>query len=123
MSQYAEHEHHAFLSAAWEALDNPGLQAALTRLTDTLMEGNRCGYATLPGSDGLRDRAKRIKEHTLANLDRYLEQLEASVLRVGGLVHWARTAEEARQIVVAIARQTNCKKAVKSKSMTAEEIH
>src|SRR4029077_13695655 len=33
------------------------------------------------------------------------------------------TAEEARQIVVAIARQTKCTRAVKSKSMTSEEIH
>src|SRR5581483_7617211 len=65
----------------------------------------------------------RIKEHTLAHLDRYLEQLEASVQRVGGKVHWAADADEARRIVVEIARQTNCKRAVKSKSMTTEEIH
>src|SRR5207245_1928448 len=67
--------------------------------------------------------AKSIKEHTLANLDKYLEQLEASVQRNGGQVHWASTAEEARQTVLQIAKQSNCKQAVKSKSMTSEEIH
>src|SRR5205814_4092851 len=36
---------------------------------------------------------------------------------------WASTAEEARQIVLQIAKQSNCKQAVKSKSMTSEEIH
>jgi len=46
----------------------------------------------------------RIKEHTLAHLDRYLEQLEASVKRLGGHVHWAATAEDAKNIVANIAK-------------------
>ena len=58
------------------------------------MAGNRRGYAALADSGDLRDHAKRIKEHTLAHLDRYLEQLEASVIKLGGKVHWAATAEE-----------------------------
>src|SRR5947209_8538805 len=78
MIDYARHEHHDFLNAAGRALENPPLQAALVRLTDTLMAGNRRGYAALADSDRLRDHAKRIKEHTLAHLDRYLEQLKAS---------------------------------------------
>jgi len=120
---YASHEHHDFLGATRHALADVPLQAALTRLTDTLMAGNRRGYAALAESDQLRDHAKRIKEHTLAHLDQYLEKLEASVQRLGGQVHWAADAEEARQIIVAIARKAGCKKAVKSKSMTSEEIH
>jgi L-lactate dehydrogenase complex protein LldF len=123
MSDYARHEHHDFPGAVTQALADPPLQAALVRLTGTLMAGNRRAYAALPDSDKLRDHAKRIKEHTLANLDGYLEQLEASVQRVGGEVHWANDAEEARQIVVGIASETGCKRAVKSKSMTSEEIH
>ncbi len=120
---YAQHEHHDFLGASAQALADPPLQAALTRLTDTLMAGNRRGYATLADSGALRDHAKRIKEHTLAHLDRYLEQLEASIQRLGGHVHWAATAEDARQIIVKIAQQAGGKNAVKSKSMTSEEIH
>src|SRR5437660_932892 len=123
MNDYARHEHHDFLGAARQALADPPLQAALIRLTSTLMAGNRRGYAALADSDKLRDHAKRIKEHALAHLDKYLEQLEASVQKLGGTVHWAATAEDARQIVVNIARQANCKHAVKSKSMTSEEIH
>jgi L-lactate dehydrogenase complex protein LldF len=123
MSAYAKHEHHDFLGAVEQALADPPLQAALVRLTGTLLAGNRRGFAALADSDKLRDYAKQIKEHTLAHLHRYLEQLEASVRRVGGQVNWAADAEEARQIVVGIARRTNCKRAVKSKSMTSEEIH
>ena len=79
MTDHARHEHHDFLNAAGRALADPPLQAALTRLTDTLLAGNRRGYAALADSGALRDHAKRIKEHTLAHLDQYLEQLEASV--------------------------------------------
>src|SRR5919199_225065 len=118
MSQYAQHEHHDFLDATRQALADAPLQVALGRLTSTLMAGNRRGFAALADSSQLRDHAKRIKEHTLAHLDRYLEQLEASVLKLGGKVHWATTAEEARRAVVDIARRANCRRAVKSKSMT-----
>jgi L-lactate dehydrogenase complex protein LldF len=123
MSDYARHEHHDFVNAARQALEDPPLQAALVRLTSTLMAGNRRGYAALAGSDALRDHAKRIKEHVLAHLDRYLEQLELSVQKRGGHVHWAATAEDARRIIVDIARRAGCSRAVKSKSMTTEEVH
>jgi L-lactate dehydrogenase complex protein LldF len=123
MNNYARHEHHDFMGAAGQALADQPLQAALVRLTGTLLAANRRGYAALADSNALRDHAKRIKEHTLAHLDTYLEQLEASVERAGGEVHWAADAEEARRIVVGIARQAGCKRAVKSKSMTTEEVH
>ena len=123
MSDYARHEHHDFMEAAGQALADPPLQAALVRLTSTLLAANRRGYANLSDSDKLRDHAKQIKEHTLAHLDQYLEQMEESVQRNGGHVHWASTAKDARQIVLQIAQQANCKKVVKSKSMTSEEIH
>jgi len=123
MSNYARHEHHDFLNAAQQALADPPLQSALVRLTSTLLAGNRRGYAALADSDALREHAKHIKEHTLAHLDRYLEQLEAAVQKRGGHVHWAATAEDARRIVLDIAQRTNCRRIVKSKSMTSEEIH
>lgn len=123
MNDYARHEHHDFLGASTQALADPPLQAALVRLTGTLMAGNRRGYAALADSDKLRDHAKQIKQHTLAHLDRYLEQLETSVQRLGGHVHWAATADDARRIVAEIAHKTGCKLAVKSKSMTSEEVH
>ncbi len=123
MTNYASHEHHDFTGATAEALANQPLQAALHRLTDTLLAANRRGYAVLADSDKLREHAKRIKEHTLAHLDQYLEQLESSVQKLGGYVHWAATAEDARRVVVDVARRTQCRRAVKSKSMTSEEIH
>jgi L-lactate dehydrogenase complex protein LldF len=123
MNDYARHEHHDFLNAARQALADAPLQEALVRLTGTLLAGNRRGYAALADSGPLRDHAKRIKEHTLAHLDRYLEQLETSIRQCGGHVHWAATAEDARRAVVEIARRADCRTVVKSKSMTSEEVH
>src|SRR5205085_3156853 len=123
MTNYAQHEHHDFMGGAHHALHDPPLQAALVRLTDTLMAANRRGYAALADSDQLRDHAKRIKEHTLAHLDRYLEQLETSVQRLGGHVHWAADAAEARRLITGIAQKSGCRHVVKSKSMTTEEVH
>src|SRR5205085_6772880 len=47
----------------------------------------------------------------------------ASVYKSGGKVHWAATAEDARNIILDIAQETNSRRVVKSKSMTSEEIH
>src|SRR5438874_8295603 len=123
MSAYARHEHHDFVGAVGQDLRDVPLQAALIRLTDTLMTANRRGFAALADSDLLRDHAKRIKEHTLAHLDQYLEQLEESLLQLGVHVHWAENAEEARRVVVGIAQKSGWTKAVKSKSMISEVIH
>src|SRR2546425_4359980 len=106
MNDYAQHEHHEFLDASDQALHDAPLQAALIRLTGTLLAGNRRGYAALADSSQLRDHAKRVKEHSLAHLDRYLEQLEASVQRLGGHVHWAADADEARRIILEIAQKS-----------------
>src|ERR1041384_6327689 len=113
---YAQDEHHDFLGATAQALADPPLQAALVRLTDTLLAANRKGYAALGDSSDLRDHAKRIKEHTLANLDRYLEQLEASVIRSGGKVHWAADADEACRIIVDLGKSTSSKRIVRCES-------
>jgi len=123
MVDYARHEHHDFLGGTEQALASADLQTALRRLTHAMSEGNRRGYGSLPDSDALRDHAKRVKEHTLAHLDTYLEQLEKSVQRLGGHVHWAETAEDARRIVAEITTRAKAKIVVKSKSMTTEEIH
>jgi L-lactate dehydrogenase complex protein LldF len=123
MTDYAREEHGDFSGAVSQALADAPLQAALARLTDTLMTANRRGYAALADSDKLRTHAKRIKQHTLAHLDTYLAQLDESVRLAGGHVHWAMDGEDACRIVLEIADQSNCRSAVKSKSMTSEEIH
>jgi L-lactate dehydrogenase complex protein LldF len=70
-----------------------------------------------------RSLAAQIKWETINYLDRYLEQFERKVIENGGQVHWAEDAEQARQIILSIARRHGVTKVVKSKSMVTEEIH
>ena len=78
--------------------------------------------AELPQWEQLRQIGSDLRLHTIANMDVYLTRLEEQVKTAGGHVHWAETAEEARQIVLQIAKEHNVKKAVKAKSMATEEI-
>jgi L-lactate dehydrogenase complex protein LldF len=76
----------------------------------------------MPDWQALRESAKRIREHTMQHLDLYLEQFERNCTAAGGIVHWARDAEEARAIVVGLARAAGAREVIKIKSMTTEEI-
>src|SRR5580692_1327230 len=58
----------------------------------------------------------------MAHLDFYLEQFERNCTAAGGVVHWARDAEEARQIVVSLVKESASTEVIKIKSMTTEEI-
>lgn len=76
----------------------------------------------LPDANGLRTLAGEIKQHAIENLDYYLEQLQKNVEKNGGQVHFAATADDARRIILEIARKGNCTRVIKSKSMASEEI-
>ncbi len=71
----------------------------------------------------LRNSADKIKTHTLAHLDTYLEAFEQNALQRGIKVHWAKDAAEHNEIVLDILRSNNVKMVVKSKSMLTEECH
>lgn len=120
---YAQREHHEFLSAAEEALHNANLQLALAALGDTLGQRNKDAFSALDCSDDLRERARAIKNATMAALDEHLATLADAVERRGGQVHFAADAEDACRIVTQIARDEKARRVVKSKSMTTEEIH
>jgi L-lactate dehydrogenase complex protein LldF len=123
MTDYLRQTHHEFETASAEALADSRLQTILGKLGDTLGQRNRDAWAALPNSNLIRERARAIKDETLAELDQHLAQLERSVHSRGGHVHWATDGAEACRIVVELIRQRQGTKVVKSKSMTSEEIH
>src|SRR2546428_2548138 len=108
---------------ASNALRDRFLHEALDIATTKFIALRREAFGDFPQGEGLRDRARAIKEATLQRLDEHLETLVANIERLGGHVHFATTAEEARQIILDIARRTGARMAVKSKSMATEEIH
>ena len=79
--------------------------------------------AALPDYDALKDEARRIKEHALANRKTLLQRLSESVTRNGGHFFFARDAQEARQYIQEVCKRHRVRSLVKGKSMTSEEIH
>jgi len=104
-----------------EALADVQLQKALGRGLG-FVERRRIAADALPEFDALRDVVRDIKDHTLAHLDLYLEAYEARVIAQGGHVHYAVSADAAREIVLGICRKVGAKTVTKGKSMVSEEI-
>jgi L-lactate dehydrogenase complex protein LldF len=112
----------AFPDRAAAALGDRHLQEALSIATTKFIGLRRESFAGFPEGDALRDRARAIKEATLQRLDVHLGRLADQVERLGGHVHWAATADEAREVILRLCRDRGVRMAVKSKSMATEEI-
>ncbi len=111
-----------FVRNAKDALEDPFLGDALRTAMRRFRAARQSVVDELPDWQILRVHAHAVKMHVLANLARYLEQLEGQVTAAGGVVHWAQDAAEARHVIVDLARARGIRSAVKSKSMTTEEI-
>src|SRR6516225_14239 len=111
-----------FKDNAKAALADTDLQNALKFVEVNFIARRREVAAELPEFEALRDSARDIKDHTLAHLDLYLEAYEKRVVAHGGHVHYAVTAQDARQIILDICREVGAKIVTKGKSMIAEEI-
>src|SRR5437667_2038714 len=76
----------------------------------------------MPDWQELREAGRALKERVLRHLDTYLLELEASVQRASGHIHWARDAEEANAIITRIAADHGAREVIKVKSLTTDEI-
>ncbi|MFJ8713503.1 LutB/LldF family L-lactate oxidation iron-sulfur protein [Streptomyces violaceus] len=112
----------AFPEAAREAVGNETLRGNLRHATHTIRAKRAKAVTEVSDWAELREAGKRIKDHTLRHLDRYLEQLEESVTAAGGIVHWAADADEANEIVTQLVKMTGESEVVKVKSMATQEI-
>ena len=69
-----------------------------------------------------RNLGAQIKDYVLDNLADLLVTFEKNATAAGAQVHWAIDAQDARKIVVDLAKKHKAKNAIKSKSMLSEEI-
>ncbi len=111
-----------FAGNARIALNDENLKQALDKMKSGFVDKRTAAAERLPEFEALRDNARDIKNHTLENLDYYLEKFEQRATEHGGCVHWCRTAEEARATILQICRDVNAKTVTKGKSMIAEEL-
>ncbi len=111
-----------FKRNATRAIADVSLQKALANSRPQFMARRARAVAALPEFEALRDTARDIKNHTLANLDFYLQAWEAKILAAGGKVHWCPTANDARKAVLEICQAVGARTVTKGKSMIGEEI-
>jgi L-lactate dehydrogenase complex protein LldF len=112
----------SFATEAKSSLADTQLRRNLGRATTTIRAKRAAVVSEVPDWAQLRAAGAAIKDDVLANLDRYLLQLEEQVSARGGTVHWARDANEANQIVLDLVRATGAREVVKVKSMATQEI-
>jgi len=115
----------AFHQRIQYALLDERLQQAVYAATGRLRDKRRGSIVPgqLPDYQELRTHAHHIKKHTMENLDYYLEVLARRVEERGGRVAWCRDAGEVQEVIGRLARERGIRLAVKSKSMTSEEVH
>ncbi len=111
-----------FKKNASGALNDAQLQRALAHVPRGFVKKRQDAADALPEFERLRDQGRDIKNHVLDHLDLYLEAFEEKVVEAGGHVHWATTAEEARNLVVRLCLDREAETVTKGKSMISEEI-
>ena len=111
-----------FSAGAHEALRNTQLRRNL-RVATTTIRGKRAAVtAERPDWEELRAAGEALKRRVLRHLDHYLLRFESAVTQAGGVVHWARDAQDANEIMVGLVRRTGAREVVKVKSLTTDEI-
>jgi L-lactate dehydrogenase complex protein LldF len=111
-----------FEETARAFLNDAQLRHNMGQATRAIREKRAAAVSELPDWQELREAGRALKERTLRHLDEYLLQLEESVQKAGGHVHWARDGEEANRIIAGIARNHGAKEVAKVKSIATDEI-
>jgi L-lactate dehydrogenase complex protein LldF len=110
-----------FEASAKRSLTDSQLRRNLGKATQTIRRKRAAAVDEMPDWEGLREAGRALKERVVRHLDEYLLQLEDSVRRAGGVVHWARDADEANRIISGIARDEGAEEVVKVKSIATDE--
>jgi len=125
-----------------ESINNETLQTALDNNTERRLNGRAAAFESIPDWRERRQRAHAVRADVIDHLDKYLEQFIAKNEENGVIIHRAKDAAEAIQIVLDISKESpqsrrenqkeisvhlrsslvNSVLIAKSKSMVSEEI-
>ena len=110
-----------FEESARASLSDSQLRRNLGKATRIIRRKRAVAVEEMPDWEELREAGRALKERVLRHLDEYLLQLEESVTKAGGTVHWARDAEEANRIIAGIVKDHGSEEVVKVKSIATDE--
>ena len=109
-----------------ESINNENLQTALDNNTERRLKGRALAFESIPDWRERRQRAHTVRADVIDNLDAYLAKFITKSEENGVIVHRAKDAAAAINIVLQIAgadgRPPLHKLIAKSKSMISEEI-
>ena len=105
-----------------EALDDKFLRKTLDKFAVDY-KANRARIFQGWDVPALVNEVADIKDNAAQHMMELFEQFKAEAEKRGVHVHLAADGAEANRIISKIAKDNDCKTIIKSKSMTAEEIH
>ena len=105
-----------------EALDDSFLRETLDSFA-IAYRANRAAIFADINEKALIAEVAEAKDACIGRLDELYLQFKVEAEKRGVTVHRAVTAEEAAALIQRIAAENGCKRIIKSKSMTGEEIH
>ncbi|THB77467.1 MAG: 4Fe-4S dicluster domain-containing protein [Desulfobacteraceae bacterium] len=103
-----------------EALEDSFLRSALDKF-NTVYRKNRPNVYKEIDFCQIRDSIAQNKDSLIPYLESLFDEFKVNAEKAGTIVHRAKDAKEANEIIAAIARENGVQRIVKSKSMTAEE--
>ena len=112
----------AFVPLAHVGLNNATQRHNLQHATTTIRQKRANTVQEVDDWELLRNAGSALKEDVAARMPELLEQFEKAVSDRGGIVHWARDAKEANEIIEGLIRETGETDVVKVKSMATQEI-
>ena len=103
-----------------ESLDNDFLRTTLDNFAVAYKTGRANAFKGMDVKGLVQDIAAS-KDTAAANFQALYNEFKEKAEAAGVHVHFAKDGDEANRIITRIAKESDCKKIVKSKSMTAEE--
>lgn len=94
----------------------------IKRNTQTFNNKHYSAIKNISDYDLLKDKARKLKEHSIENISHLLKKLENSVAANGGHFYIAPNAKDACDYILKICTRHNAERVVKGKSITSEEI-
>ncbi len=112
----------AFNDLARKGVEKARARPFLKTVPHFLYQKREIGLASLPDVAEAHARGAGIRADVLDRLPELLEEFEKNAMANGAKVFWARTAEEANEYIVNLARERGAEFVIKGKSMVTEEI-
>ncbi len=111
-----------FAGLAQKGVEKARARPFLKMVPHFLYQLREAALATLPDAAAAQAYGAAIRSEALNRLPELLEEFEKNATANGAKVFWARTAKEASEYIVNLAKERGAKFVIKGKSMVTEEI-